>query len=378
MNANGVALTLRVGEPLAEPAPAWLVSAIDSVSVTQRDSAPSGFQISFSAERTVESGDNFNVLNTSLLEPGNRVSISVNVLGTPSVLMEGFITNQQLMPETPGAEGRLVVTGEDVSVAMDLYEYSLEYPELPDFAIVNLILAKWLALGVVPEVIPSPAGAISPFSVKQQTCTDRAYIQQLAAQAGYQFCIKPGPSVGMSVAYWGPQPRLDSPQPALTAGVGPGSNVEEISFTYDQMSAQRYWGLVQNKLTGDPLPLATVDGIFLKSFATTSTLAGHPLFSKTNLFQDPGEGYADAFVSAQTQTNLSAQNAVTAQGKLDGLRYGHVLTAPGVVDVRGVGTTYDGTYYVSEVTHNLSRKGYDQSFTLSREGTGTTISTVNV
>ena len=61
---------------------------------------------------------------------------------------------------------------------------------------------------------------------------------------------------------------------------------------------------------------------------------------------------------------------VNASGTLDALRYGGLLTAPGIVGVRGVGYSYDGYYYVKNVNHQISRGEYKQNFTLTREGTG--------
>jgi hypothetical protein len=47
------------------------------------------------------------------------------------------------------------------------------------------------------------------------------------------------------------------------------------------------------------------------------------------------------------------------------------------VDVRGVGKSYDGTYYVSQVTHRIKRGEYKQTFTLTREGRGSKSTKVN-
>ena len=43
---------------------------------------------------------------------------------------------------------------------------------------------------------------------------------------------------------------------------------------------------------------------------------------------------------------------------------------PQPVEVDGVGELYSGTYYVDEVTHRFSRKGYDQAFKLMRNALG--------
>ena len=59
-----------------------------------------------------------------------------------------------------------------------------------------------------------------------------------------------------------------------------------------------------------------------------------------------------------------ASDAISGQGRLDVLRYGHVLQARRLVSVRGAGLAYDGLYYVKSVTHDIKRGEYKQSFTL--------------
>ena len=74
----------------------------------------------------------------------------------------------------------------------------------------------------------------------------------------------------------------------------------------------------------------------------------------------------------------AASDAVTANGTLNVLRYGKLLEARKLVDVRGAGKTYDGRYYVKSVTHNIKRGEYKQSFSLVREGTVPTTQEVQV
>ncbi|WP_245536270.1 hypothetical protein [Terriglobus roseus] len=65
-----------------------------------------------------------------------------------------------------------------------------------------------------------------------------------------------------------------------------------------------------------------------------------------------------------------ANDAITASGSLDVLRYGRVLGARQLVGVRGSGPAYDGLYFVKSVTHNLNprKREYKQSFNLARNG----------
>jgi len=75
-----------------------------------------------------------------------------------------------------------------------------------------------------------------------------------------------------------------------------------------------------------------------------------------------------ALSDAQGRTNASSQLVVTATGEVDGLRYGAVLSARSTVDLRGAGLTFDGSYYVSSVSHSIQKGQYTQQVTLQRSG----------
>jgi hypothetical protein len=72
----------------------------------------------------------------------------------------------------------------------------------------------------------------------------------------------------------------------------------------------------------------------------------------------------------------ASTDSLTATGSLDALRYGDVLTARGLVGLRGAGWQHDGLYYVQRVTHTIQRGEYTQAFTLTREGVGSTTAVV--
>src|SRR5208337_4364436 len=101
---------------------------------------------------------------------------------------------------------------------------------------VALLLAKWSFLGIVPIIIPSiMISEIMPTeAIPAQQGTDLAYIQALAEQVGYVFYLDPGPSPGMSKAYWGPQIKVGPVQPALSTDMDAYTNVESLHFTFQQ------------------------------------------------------------------------------------------------------------------------------------------------
>ena len=236
------------------PAPSWMMASLDSVEVVQSDRAPNGFQLVFTTPRTASDLSDYSLLTASQLQAGQRIIIAATMNGASQVLMDGVITRVQLQPPAPGQEARITIIGEDLSAMLDLYEYSLEYPFLPDSVIAEAILLKWLPLGIIPSVTFAVTDLVSMFYVNQQVGTDRAYLNQLAAQNAYVFCIIPGPAVGQSTAYWGPPMRTATPQPVLTVDSGGFGNVISLSATLDATAPQIVYGLVQDTLTRQPLP----------------------------------------------------------------------------------------------------------------------------
>lgn len=353
-----------------------MMSSLDSISVVQSDRAPNGFQLAFTTPRTPSEVADYQALSASQLQAGQRIIITASVGVVPQVLMDGFITRVQLQPAGAQSEARITVTGEDVSVMMDMHEYSLEYPFLPDSAIAELILLEWGSLGVVPEVTFSATDLVSIFYVNQQAGTDRAYLNQLAAQNAYVFCIRPGPVVGQSRGYWGPPLRGEPPQPVLTVDANGFGNVISLSASLDATAPTVIYGFVQDTLTGLPLPAGAVFSTRTPPLAANPQLDSSFAMQPIRLFDHQGLNILQAELRAEALLNASTDQVVTLTGRLDALRYGSILIAPGVVGVRGAGGTFDGYYYVQKVTHSISRGAYIQEFALAREGTGSTVGAI--
>jgi hypothetical protein len=376
MSLSSVRLSLLVGRVVPRPAPASLMNALEKVTVNQSDDGDAGFsqgfELTFRAQRDPVVGKDYALLSSSLLKPGNRVVISVTLNATPRVLMDGIITRHDLTPSSGAAGTSLAVKGTDLSLLMDMLELSLGYPGLSHEAIVLLILAKYAAFGVVPRIIPVRTSWTSTPLEKMdfQEGTDRDYLRQLAKAHGYIFGIKPGPVPLTSSAYWGSRVKIGLPQKALTVDMGAATNVESISFGYDAMAPKQVYGLVALPDSPIPLPVLTMVSTQLPPLASRPALLANQPFVKKVRLKYNGRDPIEAWAKAQDQTDESSESVVNASGTLDALRYGGLLTAPGIVGVRGVGYSYDGYYYVKNVNHQISRGEYKQNFTLTREGTG--------
>ncbi len=378
MSYSTIDLSLKLGKLVPEAAPAMIMEALKSVTVTQQDKGPCTFQMSFNADRTGKFSDDYPIISSPLLKATNRVIISVIIDSQEKVLMDGFITNVELSHSSSSGSATLSITGEDVSVMMDLMELSFEYPAMGPELIVGAVLAKYVAIGVVPTVIPPTASIVSdPLEqVPQQNDTDRNYLNWLASQYGYVFRVRPG-SPMTNYAYWGPLIHVGLPQKVLNVNLGPATNVEDINFTYDAMQPTLVHGMLQdNEPLEEDIPVVTLQAIRLQPMAENDGLTSNQPFVKNTLFTDPRLGSIGGLLEAQMTTNRSTDQVVSGQATIDTLRYGSVVETPGVIPVRGAGHSYDGNYYVSQVTHAISEGSYKQNIGIQREGVGSLVTNV--
>lgn len=361
-----------VGPTVAVPAPQPLMDALASVEVTHSDEGRSGFQLTFHSGRSgpIDLIDS-PLLTLPLLRPFNRVILIVTFGALPQVLMDGVITHQQLQPgATASAPSTLTVTGEDVSVMMDLEEQSAEHPAQPEPVIALALIASYAQYGLIPMIIPPPTidPPIPIERVPVQQATDLGYLQEMAGRYGFVFYVAPGPAPFTNTAYWGPPKRTDLPQHALSVDLGQDTNVNSLSFTNNALAPTIVKGKVQDRETGQDVPVLSLVPTRMPLSSMPATLVNEPNV-RTKQFRDSGLNIVQSFARAQGIVD-QASDAVTAEGELDAVRYGSILQARGLVDVRGAGFTNDGTYYVKRVTHSISYGNYTQRFTLTRDGTG--------
>ncbi len=365
---KNVQLSLMIGPVVPLPVPREVIEALQSVEVTHNTDAPSGFQLTFS----LDSKSTLNTLLLLLPQMGPavavvRVILTVVVNGSPTVLMDGMLTHQQVAPDVTSGRSTLTLTGKDISAAMDHIEIAgLPFPAMPPEARVLLILAKYAVFGIIPLVIPSlyPDVPIPTESIPGQQGTDYQYVTGLAKDVGYVFYVDPGPVPGTNTAYWGPEIKTGLPQPALNVNMDAHTNVESLSFSFDGLSNTLPIVLVQNQMTKItyPIPIPPLNPL-QPPLAATGLIPTKIEFMKETAKMTPMKAIMTGLAVAS-----ASSEAVRGSGTLDVLRYGRLLKSRGLVGVRGAGQAFDGLYFVKNVTHSIKRGEYKQSFTLTRNG----------
>jgi hypothetical protein len=369
---KGVNLQLYLGPLLPVPALRVVVEALTSATVTIADTAASGFQLSFTISTKSPLHTQF-LLGAGAQLPVLRTVLVAIVNGTPTVLMDGVVTDSQVLPGNDSGYATLSISGSDLSVLMDKIDFSgMPFPAMPAEGRVALLLLKYSVLGVVPVVIPSVMidVPIPTERIPSQRSTDLAYIKSLANDVGYVFYIEPGPAPGACVAYWGPQIKAGVPQPALNINMDAHTNVESLSFSFDnhknaiptvyhfdEPSGLTY-AIPIPPITPLNPPLGLIPPIPSRLASVDDRL------SKMTLPKAIMIGLAKASQWAE---------AVSGKGTLDVVRYGRILKARQLVGVRGAGPAFDGLYYVRKVTHKIKRGEFKQDFELSRNGLVSTI-----
>ncbi|SRR5260221_9127411 len=356
----GVHLQLMIGPTLPRPAPFEVIDALRSIEVTDNDRERDGFQMSFSLGKN--SLLEYGLLQSGIFDPPSRVIITVIIGGISQVLMDGLITTHQVVPGNKPGESTLSVTGEDISLQLDLVEVNATYDNQSDAMIVTQILGKY---GLVPVVT---ATTDIPFNTQRtvtQHETDLAFIERKALDNGFIFFVEPTNVPGVNIGYWGVDNRLGELQPALTMNMGPDTNVDsQITFSFNALGPAKPQVTIIEPTTKLAIPIPVPSALEPALSSRPSIPLRIALGRETaNLT------FAQAVLKALTTVSQSI-DAVTATGEVDAIRYGRVLRARRLVGVRGVGNSYDGVYYVKQVTHHIKRGEYKQGFTLVREGLG--------
>ena len=376
-----ITVGMRIGFGVPTTAPAHLMRALRGVEVTQQDQAPCGFQLTFLAE-LVAAGQAFDIVSDPLLAPLSRVMLTASVNGEMTPLIDGIITHQQYVPGNGPDDTLFVVTGEDISVVMDLVQVPFEYPAQTDVEIVATVLAPFLALGIVPVLVPTPSALVPIDYVPQQAESPRAFVRRLAERNGYLFHVTPRAPL-VNTAYWGPPLRFGAPSALIDVAVGATSTADTFSATFDALAPERYVGASMETSVEPfvPLPVLTLVSTRLPPLATRPALVTS---GRIVLWNDSDQlGPLQSFLQAQARTDVSTDAVVTAQCEVSPARLGRIVTAPGIVGVRGTGEAYDGLYYLKAASHRIGLTAaegwnYTQQLTMTREGVGTTTSVLEV
>jgi len=367
-----VRIQLLMGPAVPFAAPREVVDALLDVTVESGSGdAQSGFQLTFTLSHRSPLHTLF-LLSGGAGIPVLRVVVSVVVGGITDVLVDGVMTHHEVQPAGAGTS-TLVVRGKDLTALMDVVALDgLPYPAMPPSARALAALAKYAVLGVTPTVVPSVMEDIPlpTDRIPQHQGTDYAYLGALARDVGHVFYLEPGPRPGASTAYWGPQLRTGTPQPALNADFdGPHTNVTALTFRFDKEAKELPVVYIQEPTSKAPVLVTVPDVTPLNPpLGLVPPLPPRITYLKDTAKLNPLAAAMRGLAYASTHSD-----SVFGSGALDVTRYGRVLKSRRLVGVRGAGEAFDGLHYVTSVTSVLRRGSFTQTFQLARNALLSTV-----
>lgn len=293
-----------------------------------------------------------------------RVFLALVIEARLEPLIDGVVTFVQSRPSGNGSSS-LTVTGKDLTALMNRDDASGQpFGARTASQRVEKILAKYKSWGVEAKVVAEAGEQAKPVGreIPGQQGTDYAYVMQLASDAGYVFYLEPGAEPGQSTAYWGPEVRVGTLQPALITNMDAFNTVEELDFTFDPEQNEAAEVLVEQPGSRR----------FQRVTAASPSALDAPLGRLTP--REKRVQLPDVSLLSPSEVRQRARaharrtrDVVRGQGRLDVARYARVLRSHRLVSVRGADAAFNGEYYVTRVTHELTRGSCLQTFGLARD-----------
>jgi phage protein D len=340
------------------PAPPPLIDALQEVQVDASLEEASAFHLRFGITKT-EIGD-WSILDLDPFRPFVPVQVRVQRgIGPPEAVINGYVTEHHVTYAAEGGASTLEVSGMDVTYLMNLQETVKPWPNMPDSVIAAAIFGQH---AVIPQVDPTSPVLIEPEGTTIQRGTDIRFLRQLALRNGFDCFVQPEPLSGLDQGFFKARQVLGLPQAVLSVSFGTETNVQDFSIRYDlsRPTAAVAAGLDVTTKSPQPalaptaleLPMGT-EGTLLRALPPPIVRPVDTGLPKTAELQKATQGLV----------NRSAWSVI-AEGTV-GLDVA-VLRPGGVVNIRGAGRLYNGSYLVTRVRHTIAPAHYEQRFEARR------------
>ena len=317
------------------------------------------------------------MLDDDRLSLFRRLTVSIGVgsggaSGSMVTVFDGYVTGVEVTAASTPGSSFVDVVAFDTSVLLSLEEKIATWPNMSDSDIINQILGSY---GVQAQVdTTSPVHQDNDTTVVQRS-TDIQFARELASRNGLELYFTTDDTGQVTAMCCAPQ-LSGSPQPDLAIRFGGQSNLRSFAV---RVSGRRplHVKAAQIDVKSNSATTAQADDVSLAKLGDKDleTLAGGTLDGLVT----PADAQAQMLIlgpptSDATELQAHAQAVrdeagwfITAEGEINADAYGAVLRPHRLVLVKGAGTLYSGTYYVTRVVHRLQSDGsYAQTFEARR------------
>jgi hypothetical protein len=327
------------------------------IEVSERSGEATSYRIDYNLD--IRDGD-LPLLVDGRLDPGSEFSILVPTESEVHCLVKGPVHGQQIRLKHGGAGSMLTVIGSDTSMVMDHETRTIQWDDVTDSDAVTSILANY---GYTLDVEATSAGHFTDKHALIQRDSDLRFVNRLARRSGYLFWVTCDAS-GVETAHFKRPPLEGQPDTELIINLD-SPTIESFDITWDVERPTSVIGLqldlnslsdIDGGVAVSPQTVLGDQGLQAITGDARSVHVLAPADDAGNL-QARGNGLlteSDWFIRATCETTLHA---------LGGLVRVHTL-----VNVRGAGSRYSGTYFVSAVRHLIDAAAHRMEVTLLRNG----------
>lgn len=339
---------------------ASLLQCVQSITVDEDLDVGSSCAIELQACRN-EDGS-WPYLEDENLQVWNRVTVYAAFPKQTEVVFDGYISHVSCRTNDQATNMLVEIRGVDASYHMNQEEKTLIWRGKHYEEIAEQILKQYEFKLVVAEV---PEGADPPLQVAQRA-TDHHFLRELARRRGYEFYV-----LGAN-AYFRPPDLTTQPQKVIAVHFGEQTNCTDLHFESDGTAPTESQVTYLDAMEGSSATVSAQDsGLPALGTRLLSGLLDAVRMPQSRVVARR-LGFHSAAQAAEYAAGMLRRHGwwVTAQGTLNGLRYGCVLRSRKLVTVKGAGPNYNGNYYVRKVQHRLTSRTYEMQFELSRNALG--------
>jgi len=342
-----------------QPAPDLFLALLE-MEVEEDHRLASVFRIRLSIQ--LQDDGTWTYLDDSRLQLWAKVDITASIDSTQTPLISGYLTSTNIHIDPDENNSYLELKGMDATSLMNLEEKIKDWPNQSDSDIATAIFGNYnLAAQVDSTGIPHN----DKVSTIIQHDTDIQFLKRLARRNGYE-CVVRG-----SKGYFGKPPLSGAPLPVLSAYFGADTNLDAFDA---RTMATRPVQVEMHEI--DTIQKQVVDATGtqgqqsqLGANGVTSLSPPGGATSKMIVRHAITTGQQEMQVLCQAISD-EAEWFVQAKGEVDTVTYGSILQSRNLVPIKGVGQTFSGMYYITNVKHIFNLEHYIQKFEARRNAVG--------
>ncbi len=301
----------------------------------------------------------------NFMESFSRVRVDVRNGETPyTPLIDGPVIGfKNAKNPQPGQSTVFLVVGDD-SIFLDRDTKVECFENLRDHQVVERLFDEVPEIAATDiEAVPDSGSELPTAFVRRGTIM--ATLIRLAKSYGKQAFVLPGSSPGRSIGCFKTPPieGLDLPDLVLT---GPARNIESLSVNQDAQTPTHFktsrLSLTDKRVEEGEFLVTDLDLLGDLLAVQDQTRIATTLMSPSILL--PSADTTEALAGLTREASYSQQ----ATGELFGHCYPGILQPYRAVVVRSGGSRLSGKYLITQVTHQLTRSFYKQSFEMKGNG----------